>query len=248
MILDLQVCAFSVQIQMMQYFGAALLRKVRPQLCLIYKVLGVACVWQDLRLKGETFSLEFLVLVGTGHLWARRVSMVWPLRVCAGHLGSTRAQPSLRPPALGSRAGGALRALGAGLQGSCLWLPARTRSREREQGALSTQAALRVLPSREAFLQAAGVGIPVNYTIRRWWQWTGGESSPWSRRGVGACCVAAGLLPIPGTLGSCTSLMHPTTEWGEEAAAQRLQGLGGSGEGHIKNDGMIPQTAGLCPQ
>lgn len=39
MILNLQVCAFSIQIQMMQYFGAALLGKVRPQLWLRYRVL-----------------------------------------------------------------------------------------------------------------------------------------------------------------------------------------------------------------
>lgn len=38
--LNFQVCAFSIQIQMTQYFGAALLRKVWPQLCLRYKVLG----------------------------------------------------------------------------------------------------------------------------------------------------------------------------------------------------------------
>lgn len=53
MILNLQVCAFSIQIQMMQYFGAARLRKVRPQLCLRVKALGVTCVRQDLKLKGE---------------------------------------------------------------------------------------------------------------------------------------------------------------------------------------------------
>lgn len=53
MILNLQVCAFSIQMQMIQYFGAALLKKVRPQLCVRYKVLGITRVWQDLRLKGK---------------------------------------------------------------------------------------------------------------------------------------------------------------------------------------------------
>lgn len=53
MILNFQVCAFSIQIQMVQYFGAALLRKVRPQLCLKYEVLGHYLCVARLEIKGK---------------------------------------------------------------------------------------------------------------------------------------------------------------------------------------------------
>lgn len=112
--LNLQVCAFSIQIQMMQYFGATLPRKVRTQLCLRYKVLGHYLDVARFEIKGKKEILARRYPCMYRDTSGQEGERVVSSQDVSWTPGQHQAQPglvspplgSLMSPPLGSRAGG----------------------------------------------------------------------------------------------------------------------------------------------